>query len=72
MIAAVNGNIVYMTFTLVNALSDLRGHNSKCRGLEWLGSGNLLSSGQDGAVYLWMWKGVVLQNSFKKVRYLLM
>lgn len=54
MIAAANGNAISVyDFHTGDRISDLRGHNSKVRGIEWLESGNLLSCGQDGAVYLW-------------------
>jgi WD40 repeat protein len=54
MIAAANGNSINVyDFHTGERISDLRGHNSKVRGIEWLESGNLLSCGQDGAVYLW-------------------
>lgn len=50
-----NGNTVNVfSFHTGEKVADLRGHNSKIRSLYWLESGlQLLSCGQDGAVYLW-------------------
>jgi WD40 repeat protein len=50
-----NGNTVSVfSFHTGEKVADLRGHNSKIRSLFWLENGTqLLSCGQDGAVYLW-------------------
>lgn len=50
-----NGNTVNVyAFHSGEKVADLRGHNSKIRSLFWLENGlQLLSCGQDGAVYLW-------------------
>ncbi|CAM9277511.1 unnamed protein product, partial [Ectocarpus fasciculatus] len=50
-----NGNTVNVfSFHTGEKVADLRGHNSKIRSLHWLDNGTqLLSCGQDGAVYLW-------------------
>jgi WD40 repeat protein len=55
MLAATSGNTI-LIFDLYTGekVADLRGHNGKVRSLHWLPSGyQLLTSGQDGAVYLW-------------------
>jgi hypothetical protein len=54
-LAAANGNsISVFDFHTGEKIVDLRGHNSKVRGLNWLDTGcQLLSCGQDGAVYIW-------------------
>ncbi len=54
-LALANGNaILVIDFYTGEKIADLRGHNSKVRSLFWLDSGaQLLSCGQDGAVYLW-------------------
>jgi WD40 repeat protein len=50
-----NGNSINVfSFYTGERVADLRGHNSKIRSLHWLDNGSqLLSCGQDGAVYLW-------------------
>jgi WD40 repeat protein len=50
-----NGNTINIfSFFSGEKVIDLRGHNSKIRSLQWIENGNqLLSCGQDGAVYLW-------------------
>ena len=55
LLAATNGNsILVYDFNTGEKIADLRGHNGKVRSLQWLETGNyLLSSGQDGAIYLW-------------------
>jgi WD40 repeat protein len=55
MIAATNGNFISIfEFSTGEKVADLRGHNGKVRSLHWLESGHqLMSCGQDGAVYLW-------------------
>ena len=55
LIAAVNGNSIFIyDFLSGEKIADLKGHTNKVRSLFWLSSGNeLLSSGQDGAIYLW-------------------
>jgi len=55
MLAAASGNsIVIYDFYTGEKICDLRGHNSKVRSIHWLPSGfQLLSCGQDGAVYVW-------------------
>ena len=59
MLAATSGNsILIYDFYTGEKVADLRGHNSKVRSLYWMPSGfQLLSSGQDGAVYLWSLDG---------------
>lgn len=55
----VNNIISVVDFITGDKLHDLRGHNSKVRSFQWLGdeinvgSHFLISTGQDGAVYLW-------------------
>jgi len=59
MLAATSGNTI-LIFDLYTGekVADLRGHNGKVRSLHWLPSGyQLLTSGQDGAVYLWSLDG---------------
>ena len=59
MLAAANGNsICVYEFCTGEKVVDLKGHNSKVKALYWLKSGfQLLSCGQDGAVYLWDLEG---------------
>jgi WD40 repeat protein len=48
-----HGILVFDFFT-AEKVADLKGHNNKVRSLFWLEGGDeLLSSGQDGAIYLW-------------------
>ena len=58
-IAAVNGNSINVfDFYSGEKIADLRGHNGKVRGLFWMPSGTqIVSCGQDGAVYLWDLEG---------------
>ncbi|GMH77228.1 hypothetical protein TrST_g6546 [Triparma strigata] len=53
--AAVNGNIICIfDFYTGEKVQDMRGHNSKVKGLTWGDDDStLISCGQDGAVYLW-------------------
>lgn len=65
-IAAANGNsiVVYDMYS-GDKVCDLKGHNSKVRNIHWLRSGyQLLSSGQDGAVYLWSLEGARRTGEF--------
>eukprot|EP01038_Epipyxis_sp_PR26KG_P004822 gene4822-6757_t len=59
-LAATNGNsILVYDFITGEKIADLRGHNSKVRSIRWLPSGfQLLSAGQDGAVYIWSLDGM--------------
>ena len=54
-LAAAHGNIITLIDVLTGEkINDLRGHNSKVRSLSWLDNGcQLVSCGQDGAVYSW-------------------
>ena len=55
MLAAANGNSINVfDFYTGEKVADLRGHNGKVRSIFWLDSGSqILSCGQDGAVYIW-------------------
>ena len=55
MIAAAGANVIYVyDFHTGDKITDMRGHNGKVRSFTWSESGaHLLSSGQDGAIYLW-------------------
>ena len=59
MLAASNGNsICVYELATGEKIVDLKGHNSKVRSINWLDSGfQLVSSGQDGAIYLWDLEG---------------
>lgn len=59
LLAAANGNSINIfDFFTGEKIADLRGHNGKVRSLFWLDSGHqLLSCGQDGAVYVWDLEG---------------
>jgi len=64
--AAANGNsIVVYDFYSGEKIAELRGHNSKVRSLRWLSSGyQLLTCGQDGAVYIWTLDGAKRTGEF--------
>lgn len=64
--AAANGNsIIVYDFHTGEKIADLRGHNSKVRSLYWMPSGcQLLTCGQDGAVYLWALDGAKRTGEF--------
>jgi len=53
--AAVNGNVISVyDFYNGEKVVDMRGHNSKVKGLNWgADDSTLISCGQDGAVYQW-------------------
>jgi len=54
-LAVVNGNTISVfDFHTGEKVVDLRGHNGKVRNIYWLPNGfQLISCGQDGAIYLW-------------------
>ena len=55
MFAAVHGNII-QTFSTITfeALSNMKGHNGRVRGIVWSADDQkLISCGTDGAVYEW-------------------
>ncbi len=54
-LAAAHGNTINIfDFHTGEKVTDLRGHNNKVKSLYWLESGcQLISCGQDGAVYIW-------------------
>lgn len=66
MLAASNGNSINVfDFYTGDKVADLRGHNSKVRSIFWLESGTqILSCGQDGAVYLWDIEGMKRTGEF--------
>eukprot|EP01034_Spumella_vulgaris_P035248 gene35248-43462_t len=66
LLAAANGNsICIYDFYTGEKIADLRGHNSKVRSLHWLPSGfQLLTCGQDGAVYVWSIDGAKRTGEF--------
>jgi len=65
-LAAANGNSVSVyEFHTGEKIADLKGHNSKVRCISWLPSGfQLLTCGQDGAVYLWTLDGAKRTGEF--------
>ena len=67
-LAAVNGNNINIyDFHTGEKLIDLRGHNNKVRNVYWLKNGfQLVSCGQDGAVYLWNLEGKRLGDYVNK------
>eukprot|EP01041_Mallomonas_annulata_P003461 gene3461-6887_t len=66
LLAAANGNSINVfDFYSGEKIADLRGHNGKVRGMFWMESGSqLLSCGQDGAVYLWDLEGCKRTGEF--------
>jgi WD40 repeat protein len=68
MLAAVNGNTISIfDFHTGEKVVDLRGHNGKVRNIYWLKNGfQLVSCGQDGAIYLWNLEGKRLGDYVNK------
>ena len=67
-LAAVNGNTISVfDFHTGEKIVDLRGHNGKVKGIRWMKTGfNLLSCGQDGAIYQWNLEGKRLADYVNK------